>query len=37
LFFLVSLGLVTYALTTYKLGYMPEQLLNFYISKSKKA
>ncbi|MDA0917211.1 MAG: murein biosynthesis integral membrane protein MurJ [Proteobacteria bacterium] len=37
LFFLVSLGLVTYALTTYKLGYMPEQLLNFYISKFKKA
>ena len=34
---LVIFGLLTYVLTTFILGYIPQQLLNFYISKFKKA
>ena len=33
---LVIFGLLTYVLTTFILGYIPQQLLNFYISKFKK-
>jgi hypothetical protein len=34
---IVFFGLLTYVLTTFILGYIPQQLLNFYISKFKKA
>ena len=35
--FLVISGLLIYVLTTFVLGYIPQQLLNFYISKFEKA
>ena len=35
--FLVTSGLLIYVLTTFVLGYIPQQLLNFYISKFEKA
>lgn len=34
---LVTSGLLIYVLTTFVLGYIPQQLLNFYISKFEKA
>ena len=34
---IVFFGLLTYILTTFILGYIPQQLLNFYVSKLKKA
>jgi hypothetical protein len=34
---LVKSGLLIYVLTTFVLGYIPQQLLNFYISKFEKA
>ena len=34
---LVISGLLIYVLTTFVLGYIPQQLLNFYISKFEKA
>ena len=34
---LVTSGLLIYILTTFVLGYIPQQLLNFYISKFEKA
>ena len=35
--FLVISGFIIYVLTTFVLGYIPQQLLNFYISKFEKA
>ena len=37
LILLVTSGLLIYVLTTFVLGYIPQQLLNFYISKFEKA
>ena len=34
---LVISGFIIYVLTTFVLGYIPQQLLNFYISKFEKA
>ena len=34
---LVISGFIIYVLTTFILGYIPQQLLNFYISKFEKA